>query len=181
VTRLLSGKLALHDCEDVEALAQSVISRAALDLRPHQHEDLLAFLLGECWRLSLKYEQGKGSTTSFVGWATTNLRLRSSTGYAPNSGGRATSSATAYTNGSSLVSSHSRTTATEVDWSMLSPRGQAILRTIGIPRSEGYSLREIARQLGTTSFWVSARLVELRSEIERLSSYTRSAPHRFSK
>lgn len=52
---------------------------------------------------------------------------------------------------------------------MLSPRGQAILRTIGVPTSEGYSPREIARELGTTRRWVCDRLDELRDELERLA------------
>ena len=50
----------------------------------------------------------------------------------------------------------------------LSPRRQAILRTVGISISQGYSPVEIARELGTSSSWVLNRLDELRNELERL-------------
>jgi hypothetical protein len=73
---MLQGKLVLHDCTDTEALCQAIIAKAGLDLRPHQRDDLLAFLIATAWELSLRYEAGRGSTTSFTGWATTNLRLR---------------------------------------------------------------------------------------------------------
>jgi DNA-binding CsgD family transcriptional regulator len=56
-----------------------------------------------------------------------------------------------------------------IDWTMLSPRGQAILRTVASPLSEGYSSTEIARGLGTSTHWVSKRLNELRAELERLN------------
>jgi DNA-binding NarL/FixJ family response regulator len=55
----------------------------------------------------------------------------------------------------------------DVDWTSLSPRGQAILRLIIHPISNGYSVREVARELGTTKRWVSDRLDELRNELER--------------
>jgi DNA-binding NarL/FixJ family response regulator len=51
---------------------------------------------------------------------------------------------------------------------MLSERGQAILRLIGIPTWAGWSAREIARELGTSTRWVSMRLEELRAELEQL-------------
>jgi hypothetical protein len=41
----------------------------------------------------------------------------------------------------------------------------AILRTILIPSSQGYSNVEIARKLGTTPSWVSSRLDELAAEV----------------
>jgi hypothetical protein len=73
---LLNGKLSLHDIKDVEALCQDIANRAGLELQYHQRESLLTYLIEECWRLSGRYEEGRGSTTSFAGWATTNLRLR---------------------------------------------------------------------------------------------------------
>jgi DNA-binding NarL/FixJ family response regulator len=53
----------------------------------------------------------------------------------------------------------------EINWSNLSDRGQAILRLIVIPISRGFSTREVARDLGTSSDWVSNRLTELRDEL----------------
>jgi DNA-binding NarL/FixJ family response regulator len=58
----------------------------------------------------------------------------------------------------------------EIDWSMVSPRGQAILRLIVQPISQGFSEREIARELRITRSWVLDRLDELRDELERLGS-----------
>lgn len=52
---------------------------------------------------------------------------------------------------------------------MLSPQGQATLRLIAHPISEGYSEREIASELGTTRRWVCDRLDELRDELEQLA------------
>jgi DNA-binding NarL/FixJ family response regulator len=72
-------------------------------------------------------------------------------------------------NGSQSSTSASQTIPGDVDWSKLSPRGQAILRLIAIPHSEGWRVREIAEQLGTTASWVSIRLSEFRAEINRLS------------
>jgi hypothetical protein len=37
-----------------------------------------------------------------------------------------------------------------------------------IPLCNGFSEMEVARELGTTRRWVSARLDELRAELERL-------------
>jgi hypothetical protein len=41
---------------------------------------------------------------------------------------------------------------------------------IAKPISQGYSIQEVARSLGTTSHWVSSRLDELRDELERLNA-----------
>jgi DNA-binding CsgD family transcriptional regulator len=51
----------------------------------------------------------------------------------------------------------------------LSERGQAILRLVGIPTWAGWSVREIARELGISGPSVSSLLNELRDELERLS------------
>jgi hypothetical protein len=74
--RLLNGRFSLLDIDDVEALCQDIANRSGLELQYHQRESLLTYLIEECWRLSGRYEEGRGSTTSFAGWATTNLRLR---------------------------------------------------------------------------------------------------------
>jgi hypothetical protein len=73
---LLSRPWALHDIADVESFCTGIATRSRLELSYHDREELTAFLIAECWQLSLRYEAGRGSTTSFIGWATTNLRLR---------------------------------------------------------------------------------------------------------
>src|SRR5918995_2545232 len=54
-------------------------------------------------------------------------------------------------------STASTPTTRDVDWTRLSPRGGAIMRTIVIPLSVGYSTAEIASTLGTSSSWVLNR------------------------
>ena len=57
-----------------------------------------------------------------------------------------------------------------MSWERLSARSQAILRLIAIPPiSEGWSLGEIAAELGTSPHWVSARLVELRADLREIA------------
>jgi hypothetical protein len=68
--------LQLHDVQDAERFVSAIASKSGLTLSYHEREDLEQWLLGECWRLSLRYSPGRGSTTSFAGWATTTLRLR---------------------------------------------------------------------------------------------------------
>jgi DNA-directed RNA polymerase specialized sigma24 family protein len=55
-----------------------------------------------------------------------------------------------------------------LNWERLSPHGQAILRQIAIPISVGYSEAEVASELGTSTRWVSNRLVELREELREV-------------
>jgi DNA-binding NarL/FixJ family response regulator len=62
------------------------------------------------------------------------------------------------------------------DWTSLTPRGQAILRTIAIPISKGYSEREIGLALGTSTRWVSSRMAELRDELEQQSKSGMPSP-----
>jgi hypothetical protein len=73
---LLHARYSLHDIRDVEALCHEIVNRSDLDLSHHERESLVAYLISECWLLSQRYENGRGSTKAFSGWATTNLRLR---------------------------------------------------------------------------------------------------------
>jgi hypothetical protein len=59
---LLSTPLRLHDVRDVEALAQSVLTRSGLELSYHDREDALSYLIEEAWRASTAYEPGAGAT-----------------------------------------------------------------------------------------------------------------------
>jgi DNA-directed RNA polymerase specialized sigma24 family protein len=75
-TSVLTSRLPLHDVRDAVALCGNVIARSRLTLSPDEHDDLLTYLVETAWKLSLRYEQGRGSTTTFAGWATTILRMR---------------------------------------------------------------------------------------------------------
>ena len=68
-----SRALALHDIADTEALAASIVHGSGLELSFHDREDLLAFLVATAWQLSLVYEPGG---ISFSSWAGTTLRRR---------------------------------------------------------------------------------------------------------
>lgn len=69
---MLNGKLQLHDVRDVEAFTHRLLpNNPSLD--PHEREDLHAYLIAECWELSLRYQPG-GIT--FSTWARTTLNLR---------------------------------------------------------------------------------------------------------
>jgi hypothetical protein len=53
---LLSGKYSLLGIEDVEAFAARIVDRRRLDwLLPHERDDLVVWLVEECWRLSLRF------------------------------------------------------------------------------------------------------------------------------
>jgi len=81
--------------------------------------------------------------------------------------GRVGSSPVASTNENGLPSSASKRSSA-IDWTMLSARAQAILRTIAVPISNGFSLIEIGRELGISQPSVLRLLGELRDELERL-------------
>jgi DNA-directed RNA polymerase specialized sigma24 family protein len=68
-----AAKLALHDVDDAFALCSRVVSLSGLSLRWHEREDLVAYLVSECWALSLRYEPGG---IRFSTWATGTLRRR---------------------------------------------------------------------------------------------------------
>jgi DNA-directed RNA polymerase specialized sigma24 family protein len=61
---LLRGTLALHGVDDLEALCAKALDdqlRAMrAHLRPHDHEDALAYLVSEAWLLSERYDPARG-------------------------------------------------------------------------------------------------------------------------
>jgi hypothetical protein len=60
--------LALHDVDDAERFCASVVTRSGLQLSYHDHEDPQAWLVSECWLLSLRYEPGGVSFSTFAGY-----------------------------------------------------------------------------------------------------------------
>jgi hypothetical protein len=58
---------------DVEALCVSIVQRSSLELSHHEREDLTTYLIETCWSLSLRFEPG-GIT--FSTWAGNTLKLR---------------------------------------------------------------------------------------------------------
>ncbi len=68
-----SRALRLHDVADAEALAASIVYGSGLELSYHDAEDLHAYLVATAWQLSLVYEPGG---ISFSSWAGTTLRRR---------------------------------------------------------------------------------------------------------
>jgi hypothetical protein len=75
---LVSGlvELRLHDVDDASAFAWRVVGDCGFDLRPHEAEDLHAFLIATCWELSLAYDADRDSVR-FSTLAYRRLRQRS--------------------------------------------------------------------------------------------------------
>jgi hypothetical protein len=74
---LLGRTWALHDVDDVERLSRKALDDAlrtrGIHLRPHEHADAVAFLVSECWRLSVGYDPAR--TSRFSTYAYRRLRL----------------------------------------------------------------------------------------------------------
>ena len=66
-------QLALHDVDDAAAFCGGIVTRSGLALSWSDREDLEQQLLVECWRLSLTYQPG---AASFSTWAGGMLRRR---------------------------------------------------------------------------------------------------------
>jgi DNA-directed RNA polymerase specialized sigma24 family protein len=66
--------LQLHDIDDAERFVGAIVSRSGLKLSFHDREELGEYLLVECWQLSLRYQAGG---ISFSTWAGNTLRRRS--------------------------------------------------------------------------------------------------------
>jgi DNA-directed RNA polymerase specialized sigma24 family protein len=168
---LLSRPWTLHDVGDVERLCTSIVRRSKLRLSRDEEEDLTVYLIETCWELSLRYQPGTGSTTSFLGWATTNLRLRA-IDWRRSRYGRTTwrFANHTYERPRPLLLSLDELDPGHDRWDNLSERGQAILRLIARPLSLGFTPQEIARGLGTSKPSVLLLVDELRTELERLAS-----------
>jgi hypothetical protein len=59
--------LALHDVADAERFCAFIVTQSRLELSYHDREDLHAWLLSECWLLSLRFEPGGISFSTFAG------------------------------------------------------------------------------------------------------------------
>jgi hypothetical protein len=59
--------LALHDVEDAARFCSAIVTRSGVSLSWDDREDLEQFLLVEAWQLSLKFEPGESSFSSFAG------------------------------------------------------------------------------------------------------------------
>ena len=141
---MLNGTLSLHDVRDVEAFCAKVVHRSGLRLDTDQQNNLLAYLIGECWLLSERYDPGNGHTTSFAGWAAHDLRRRvidwaraeygrSPTWYRPKR------------------QTQANWFSRSVTWEDLSPQSRWTAREVALRISCGYSEREVARYHGVTA------------------------------
>lgn len=61
--RLLGAKWVLLDVADVEGLIWKAVghSTAAAELRPHEQDDLVSYLLAEAWIISERFDASRGS------------------------------------------------------------------------------------------------------------------------
>jgi hypothetical protein len=72
---VLNSKLSLHGIDDVEAFTAGIARHSHFELSYHDRQELHAYLITECWKLSLQYQPGiiRGG---FQLWAGTTLRRR---------------------------------------------------------------------------------------------------------
>jgi DNA-binding CsgD family transcriptional regulator len=161
---LLSQRWSLHDVEDVEGLCGKALDtrlrRWGAVLDEQDIEDAVSFLLARSWVLYLKFDPWHEATykRSFSSSSTAgSTASRSSTGSARASETVATRDP---------LSSHSSTTPTaaSVNWTSLSPTGEATLRIAALI-SEGFSQAEVAARLGISSQQIAEDLKALCSEI----------------
>lgn len=164
---MLNGRYELLGIKDVEAFTARISEKTRSQLSYHDSLDLHAFLISECWELSLRYEAAGRASPPSLG---RSFAGQSSSGSAGGSAGADGSTRTASSNGRGSSSSASMPTLPNaIDWERLSERGSAILRTIAVLLAAGYSPREVGLELGTSTRWVLTRLEELADELERLS------------
>lgn len=84
---LLSSRLELRDIRDVEQFAGRIVERSELRLGYHDHEDLLASLIFECWRCADDYDPGRAAFSTYklraavVAWLRTSNERCGRTGF----------------------------------------------------------------------------------------------------
>lgn len=66
-------RLALQDVDDAQRFVCAIVTRSGLSLSWSEREDLEQYLLVEAWRLSLRYQPGGISFSTFAG---NTLKLR---------------------------------------------------------------------------------------------------------
>jgi hypothetical protein len=77
---VLNGRYELLGIKDVEAFTARISEKTRSQLSYHDGLDLHAFLISECWELSLRYESGRQSFSTFAGtqlrWAVVEWQRR---------------------------------------------------------------------------------------------------------
>jgi hypothetical protein len=76
--RMLNGALALYDVPDIEAFCVIVLmrycSKTRTRLRQEDFDDGVAFLIGEAWRISQKFDAARGARFSSVAYSQLTFR-----------------------------------------------------------------------------------------------------------
>lgn len=70
---MLTGTLELHDITDVEAFCTTIANGRLRQYNELDQEDLIAYLIAQCWILSKRYKPGGISFSTYAG---TTLRRR---------------------------------------------------------------------------------------------------------
>jgi hypothetical protein len=171
---LLSGTWTLEDVDDVEGLVSAVIDlylhRRGAYLRSDQRDELHAYLLGETWRLYVKYNPAKAggnlSLSTFLfrrlGWATTNWYREyfgDSRYKRPDDELPLVLDLTVDTD---LEPSHEDVIS---KLPSLSDTGRGRWEKFGLLRAAGYTYAEIAERTGTATGEIGAEIEALRHEL----------------
>jgi hypothetical protein len=64
---LLSSTFTLHDVRDVESFTGRIVERSGLRLSVEDREELHVYLIETCWEISIRFEPGRISFSSFAG------------------------------------------------------------------------------------------------------------------
>jgi DNA-directed RNA polymerase specialized sigma24 family protein len=64
---MLNGTLTLHGIRDTEAFCTHILQNAKLQLTEHDRQDLLTYLIEECWILSTRYQPGGITFSTYAG------------------------------------------------------------------------------------------------------------------
>jgi hypothetical protein len=165
---LLNRKYALLGIEDVEAFCARIVERRRLDwLLWHERDALITYLVEVCWEQSRRFEP-RGYP--FSQWVRPTLELRTVDWIRATLGRSKWQFA-----GHAYERERPEFVSLDADDSEHDRLGTALPGSGGIvvniawPMSSGVSKREVAVQVGETTGWVSARLAELRRELERLN------------
>lgn len=171
---MLSGTWSLEDVDDVEGLVSSVIDlylrRRGAYLRGDQRDELHAYLLGETWRLYIKFDPSKASTqlslstylTRRLSWAVTNWYREFFGDSRYNKRPDELPLALEFTVDTDLEPSHEDVIS---KLPSLSNTGRGRWQKFGLLYAAGYSYGEIAERTGTATGEIGAELDALRHEL----------------
>jgi hypothetical protein len=129
-----------------------ILKRSKYEIPSNDYEDLLTYLVEECWTLSLRHEPG--GTIAFSTYATNTLSKRLIDWRRQRHGRtRWVFKHRVYERAKVELVSIDADDSSEVDWKRLSPEAAWTTVNIAWPMRFGCSISEVAGQVGETTGW----------------------------